>query len=75
MTPEEIAFVRNSLQRIETALRGDEMGNLGVLPRLSRAENKLEVHDRKFLQWGAVMFTTGTVILFIKDPLIKWFGL
>jgi hypothetical protein len=75
MSADEIQSIRDSLKRIETALMGDELGNRGVVPRLSDAEKKLEIHDRKFLQWGTILTVTGTIIMFIKDPLMAFLGL
>lgn len=67
---EQLAELRDGLDRIESALIGDQaMGNPGLVPRMRSVEEKVESHDRKLLVWGSFITAALAVAEFLKEKL------
>lgn len=62
-----IINLRQDMKEIKVALKGNELGTPGVLPRLTNVESKCEAHDRKLLVWGAILTAAGSAAVFLKD--------
>ncbi len=59
---EALNALRNDMRDIKVAIQGNpEMGQAGLVPRITVVENKVENHDRKLLVWGALLTAAGTI--------------
>lgn len=67
-------------KKIMVALMGDEFGNEGILPRLTRYEKahsdlkeKQEATDRKVLRWGGIVTGISFTLGLLKDSIVAAF--
>jgi hypothetical protein len=72
---DDLKEIRDTVDRIHTALIGNDLGQKGIIPRLADAEKKLEEHDRQFLRWAAVISAVGVLFVVLKDTILKALGL
>jgi hypothetical protein len=60
MTPDNFDRLQSSVDRIEKAIVGDaQMGHRGLAQRVEHIEHRVDSHDKKLLQWGAVFAVIG----------------
>ncbi len=60
MTPDNFDRLQSSVDRIEKAIVGDpQMGHRGLAQRVEHIEQRVDSHDKKLLQWGAVFAVIG----------------
>lgn len=63
MTPESFDKLQGSVDRIEKAIIGDEeMGHRGLAQRVEHIEKRVDGHDKKLLQWGAIFSCIGVAV-------------
>jgi aminopeptidase-like protein len=71
MSTEEIASIKESLVRIETAIVGDpQMGNKGLAQRISEVENKNGDIERKLILWGGVITGISVTLTHLKTKIL-----
>lgn len=62
------------VQRLDTgqreilgALKGNNLGNKGVLPRLDDIEERQDKQDRKMIKWGGMVAGGAVALTMLKD--------
>ncbi len=63
----EITDIKKTVDEIKDAIVGNKFAPRGIMTRISSVETKLEIHDRKFLVWGALISAAGVLLVFFKD--------
>ncbi len=54
-------------QKIMTALIGDELGTLGIVPRLTAQEEKFNELDRKIIRWSGIAVGVSLAASALRD--------
>lgn len=72
MSADELATIKESLHRIEKAIVGDEeMGQLGIVQRLTHLEKQIAEHDKKLILWGGIITGAVFALTHLRDKFFK----
>lgn len=70
MSVDDLKLIMDELKEIKRSIQGDDMGNMGLIPRIIRAEESIHIIDNKvnriiYMAAGAGTFAgTATGIIF-----------
>lgn len=68
----ELRALRVDVAKLTIALVGDDVGNKGLVIRMSEAEKTITDHEKRFLIWGARLTLLGVIALLLKEVLVGW---
>lgn len=64
---DEVQILKGTTREILVALKGNDYGTKGVIPRLDEIEVKQEAQDRKLIKWAGMAAGAGLVLSVLKD--------
>lgn len=72
MSADELATIKETLARIEKAIIGDkEMGQRGIVERLTDLEKQIADHDKKLILWGGIVTGAVFALTHLRDKFLK----
>lgn len=72
MSSDELRTIKDTLARIEKALIGDEeMGQRGIVQRLTDLEKQIADHDKKLVLWGGMVTGIVFALTHLRDKFLK----